>query len=500
MPTREADVGLNTDTFYRDFGAAIDAGAAAVFAGAGLSRPAGYVDWRGLLADFAAELGLDIDTEPDLVAVAQYHLNANNRDRSRLNQRLAEEFSDTARVTASHQVIARLPIRTLWTSNYDRALERAYEAVGKRVQVIAAGAGMTVTRPGGDAVLHKMHGDADRPEELIITRDDYERYAGTHGPVLTALQADLTSKTFLFLGFSFADPNLGFLLGRLRAAFGDNPRTHYTIMRRVDPADYRGGRRGTAYRYARTRQRLRVEDLRRYGIQTVLVDDYAEIPQLLEELERRYYRRSIFVAGAAADFAPLGRERLERLCHRLGARIVDDGYNLVSGFGVGVGSPLIMGALDRLYREERPDADRRLRLRPFPQTDPVDPAGPTRAEIWRRYRTEMVAAVGFAVFVAGNKVGNDGESVVSNGMIDEYEIARAQGRYPIPLGATGWAAREIWERVAADFDAIFPSGTPRAPFDRLGDASASDDALLDAAFALIHRLTPRTAGGRRRGR
>lgn len=48
----------------------------AIFAGAGLSKPAGYVDWKNLLKEVAEELELDIDKESDLVALAQYHVNS----------------------------------------------------------------------------------------------------------------------------------------------------------------------------------------------------------------------------------------------------------------------------------------------------------------------------------------------------------------------------------------------------------------------------------------
>lgn len=62
-------------SFVDDFVEAIHDQNAAIFAGAGLSIPAGMVDWRGLLRKVAKEVGLDVDRESDLIAVAQYHLN-----------------------------------------------------------------------------------------------------------------------------------------------------------------------------------------------------------------------------------------------------------------------------------------------------------------------------------------------------------------------------------------------------------------------------------------
>lgn len=49
----------------------------AIFAGAGFSQGAGFVNWKTLLKPIAEELDLDIDKETDLVALAQYHANAN---------------------------------------------------------------------------------------------------------------------------------------------------------------------------------------------------------------------------------------------------------------------------------------------------------------------------------------------------------------------------------------------------------------------------------------
>nr|VFK10618.1 MAG: hypothetical protein BECKLPF1236A_GA0070988_100411 [Candidatus Kentron sp. LPFa]VFK26697.1 MAG: hypothetical protein BECKLPF1236C_GA0070990_100383 [Candidatus Kentron sp. LPFa] len=68
-PTREQS------QFIKRYAEVLGSGDAALFAGAGLSRAAGYVDWRALLKEIAIDLDPDIDRESDLVALAQYHLN-----------------------------------------------------------------------------------------------------------------------------------------------------------------------------------------------------------------------------------------------------------------------------------------------------------------------------------------------------------------------------------------------------------------------------------------
>lgn len=117
------------DTFAKD----IADGSAAIFAGAGLSVDSGYVNWKELLRGIATELGLDIDRESSLIDIAQFHLNERAQNRTQINQTLIEEFSSDHQVNSKHRILARLPITTYWTTNYDRMIETALEAAGKIV-------------------------------------------------------------------------------------------------------------------------------------------------------------------------------------------------------------------------------------------------------------------------------------------------------------------------------------------------------------------------------
>ena len=47
--------------FKRQYVKAIQEGYAAIFAGAGLSRPSGFVNWKELLRELAEEIHLDVE-------------------------------------------------------------------------------------------------------------------------------------------------------------------------------------------------------------------------------------------------------------------------------------------------------------------------------------------------------------------------------------------------------------------------------------------------------
>lgn len=328
--------------FIRRYAAALESGDVALFAGAGLSRAAGFVDWRSLLKDIAAELHLDIDRESDLIAIAQYHVNA-KKNRARINQVLIDELTRTAARTPNHALLARLPIPTVWTTNYDQLLERTFEEAGKVVDIKISQENLAQTRRGRDVILYKMHGCVTAPHEAVVTKDDYEQYERKKPLFVESLKGDLISKTFLFVGFSFTDPNVDYILSRVRTLLGANQREHFCIMRSPPRPTRLVGKKKADFEYEQRKTELRQADLLRFGIETVWIDKFQHLEPLLYSLAAFAHRKSIFVSGAARVSEPLGSPRLETLARELGARIIRDGYRLISGFGYGLGEQCVLG-------------------------------------------------------------------------------------------------------------------------------------------------------------
>ncbi|MBX3155297.1 MAG: SIR2 family protein [Deltaproteobacteria bacterium] len=470
-------------SFLNSFLKALEEGTAAVFAGAGLSKPSGFVDWRALLADIIRDLKLDPGAENNLVAAAQYSVNERAGNRGHLNQLLIEEFTKDATPNKNHELLARLPIDTIWTTNYDTMIEHALGAEYKRVDVKHRPEQLATSMPGRHVTLYKMHGDISAPDQAVLVKEDYETYEASRQLFSFKLQGDLVSKTFLFIGFSFTDPNIDYLLSRIRGLMGKNVREHYCFLKHVDPPSEDSPAAKAEFEYNKRRQELLVGDLKRYGIRTLLLNSYGEITTLLGELNNLVYRKNVFVSGSAADPDPLGEQRLAELCYALGKSVIQSGKNITSGMGVGVGGDIVLGALESLYRLRGGRVDERLTLRPFPQEAPE---GMTLPEVWRRYREEMLAHAGPVVFIAGNKV-VDGQVIIANGCLEEFEIAKALRRTPIPIGCTGHAAAQIWSEVSNAVGTYFPSDPTAATrlLTKLNDAGATTKELVDATLSLI---------------
>lgn len=455
----------------------------AIFAGAGLSAPAGFVSWAELLKPIAEELELEIEKEADLVALAQYHCNSNLANRGRLNQLLINELAEQAKSTENHKILARLPISTYWTTNYDKLLEGSLQEAGKVPDVKHRVKQLSFTKRGRDAVVYKMHGDIDHPDEAVLTKDDYESYHVKMQPFITALSGDLVSKTFLFVGFSFTDPNLDYILSRVRVAYSTDQRQHYCIQKLVTA---KPGEPPADVEYRERKQELFLQDLLRFGIKTILVSEYSEITDLLANLESAYRRRSVFISGAAHEYGNWSKDEAESFIFKLSKDLSASKLRIVSGFGLGVGSSVITGVLENVYMNGgRLDAEQ-LILRPFPQSEVGQRA---LADVWNDYRNDMISYAGIAIFVFGNKL-KDGAVVISDGLIKEFEIAKENGLIVLPVGATGYASRFLYKRL--EEEGYFSSGIlPDAVQEQVktvGDETASLDVIRESIVRIIGAL------------
>lgn len=475
---------ISKDEFLREYSRALTENRAAAFIGAGFSVGAGFVDWRDLLRDVATDLGLNVDEEHDLIAIAQYDVN-HRGTRDRLERHIIRRFDQDARITEAHRCLARLPLEVVWTTNYDKLLEQAFEAARKRVDVKFEVNHLQHLRPYADVAVYKMHGDVSKPSDAVLTKDDYERYELSRSPFTERLRADLLWRQFLFVGFSFTDPNIDYTFNRLRRILGPNEKgskEHYCIMR---PPQGCGVDDDGRHDRDCARFRHRIADLARFGVQVVSIDDYGEIADLLRLLCRRVNSRTVMVSGAAHVWEPLGQDRLQELCRDLGAELIKNDFNIVSGFGLGVSAALIVGAHQQVVCDGCSRLGQRLRLYPFPYQMET---GQEKTAYYEANRKEMAAEAGATIFIAGNKrTERKGHVISSPGVHEEFRLAKDHGQVCVPIGATGHAAREIWQEMSADLGAYYPGLSVDAEFGVLGNDDADNAELIAAVLAILHK-------------
>ena len=404
----------------------------AIFAGAGLSIGAGYYSWEELLKKPAKNLNLDISKEKhDLISLAQFYYNKNKR--SAINELLSESFPSNKKPTENHRILSQLPISTYWTTNFDTLIEDALKENNKNVSVRKDDKDLQLSYKNYDAVVYKMHGDIQCPSEAVITRDDYEEYGVNSRKLFRdVLEGTLLTKTFLFLGFSFSDPN----------------RPHYYILKKItepnrdnfEDEEYKKALE--EYKYDLIKQELQIADLDRYGIKICLIDSYEEITEILEIILNRYKRKTVFLSGSAETYAPLDIQVAKDFIRKLSFELVKNGYKVVNGYGLGVGTYVINGITEYCYDHRNIKIEDSLKLMPFPLSAINSEQLRTT---WEKYREEMISQCGIAIYMFGNKQ-KDGEIIKADGIKREFNIAESYQLVNIPLAFTGSMAQELYSK------------------------------------------------------
>ena len=125
---------------------------------------------------------------------------------------------DDFRPGEAHRRLLRLPWADVFTTNWDRLLERTCEHVPDR--------SYTVVRNKNDIPssarprIVKLHGSL-RNSRLILTDEDYRRYPSLSAPLVSTVQHAMMETAFLLVGFSGNDPNFLHWSGWVRDNLGD---------------------------------------------------------------------------------------------------------------------------------------------------------------------------------------------------------------------------------------------------------------------------------------
>jgi hypothetical protein len=175
-----------------------------LFAGAGLSVPAGLPTWNALVNQLAAELGRQRQ-ENDELDIAQAY-----RDQpggaAKLANLIRTRFTGVLS-TLAHYLLLALPIHSVFTTNYDPLLEDTLAALKRNPLRVVREQDVAQTGKADGVYVVKFHGDAATPEEIVLCRADYEGFFRQRPALSALLRGLLLNQKFLFVGYRLRDPN-----------------------------------------------------------------------------------------------------------------------------------------------------------------------------------------------------------------------------------------------------------------------------------------------------
>lgn len=190
------------------------------FVGAGLSKPLGLPDWSMLIDFIARELGY----EPDVFKVngndlqlAEYFV-AIKRGIGPLRSEMDRRFvtSDQQIMESrAHGALVEMKLPLIYTTNYDRIIERAFALRGAAFHTIASLDDIASAPADASTQIVKLHGTFDDDASLVLTETSYFDRLEFESPIDIKMRADILGKTLLFIGYSLSDINIRYMLYKL---------------------------------------------------------------------------------------------------------------------------------------------------------------------------------------------------------------------------------------------------------------------------------------------
>jgi len=264
-----------------DLAAAVREGKIILFVGAGVSMNLGLPSsWQALIDRIAEDLGYkpqDYKKLGEFYALAEYY-RITKGDFGQLRSWMDEHWHpDDVRIESSaiHRLICSLDFPLIYTTNYDKWLERAFDHYGKRYVKISTMADLLKV-PCGKTQIVKFHGDIEDEDSMVLDESSYFQRLEFETPLDIKLRADVLSRGVLFIGYGLSDVNLRFMFYKLS---------------RIWQNSRRAGDRPASYIFSPQPNAVQEAIFGQWGIQMITAADGADPAQALESFLQDLLRR-----------------------------------------------------------------------------------------------------------------------------------------------------------------------------------------------------------------
>ena len=196
-----------------------------VFVGAGVSANSGVPTWKILIDSFKKDLPENIKEENDYLKIAQLYRDLRG-GKEYLDK--VKEVLKYGKVSPNniHKEILDLDPCHIVTTNYDDLLEQSALTYNHQYYVVRQDIDLPANK--GEKMIIKMHGDFNLGN-IVLTENDYFDYSRNFPLIKSYVVSLFATKLVLFVGFSFNDINLKYILRNVRNVLGDKMQQAYLL-------------------------------------------------------------------------------------------------------------------------------------------------------------------------------------------------------------------------------------------------------------------------------
>jgi len=218
-----------------------------LFVGAGVSATLNLPTWSKLMDYIADNLSIDKDIFSmygDPLTLAEYYILEKGtigplRSWMDVNWNVDDSEIEKSEI---YQNIIKLDFPIIYTTNFDRCLEKSYSIYKKDFIKISKVEDICECDNERTQII-KFHGDFDDDNSIVLGESSYFDRMDFESPLDIKLRAEILGKSILFIGYSLSDVNIRYLIYKLNKLWNSSRKNSqpnsYVFMTTPNPIQER---------------------------------------------------------------------------------------------------------------------------------------------------------------------------------------------------------------------------------------------------------------------
>ncbi len=197
------------------------------FLGAGSSYGHLQLNWDEISNEMRNELDIEAGSNLEVAEKYVQECGVNGLCKFLESKLIVPEYDESLDIVPL--IVLSLGIGLVYTTNQDNVFEKCIESYGRRFRSVTTLEDLSSYLPG-ENLLFKYHGAIHEPESIVFTESSYrERIKDKNHFLNIRMRSDLLTKSFLFVGYSFRDPNIVLIFEELYKVFSEKLPKSYLI-------------------------------------------------------------------------------------------------------------------------------------------------------------------------------------------------------------------------------------------------------------------------------